>query len=237
MVKFVNDLRFKKDGLEGLRDAVPIMIAYFPLAMTFGVVAASGLSPFLTILSSVWVYSGGGQFMIVSMVGTFVAPITIMMTVLLVNMRHILYGTTLGPYMRDWRPAFKFVAALGLTDEIFALISSKVRTEQQLSASYYICFAMPSYISWILGTIAGVAVGSFVPNELSDILSFTLPALFLALLFIGEKTISYLLSALVGAIVAIILNMIGFGGIGLILGGLVGATSGYLYQQKQKSTA
>ncbi|MNJ59301.1 Inner membrane protein YgaZ [compost metagenome] len=172
--------------------------------------------------------------MIVSMVSTFVAPITIMITIILVNMRHILYGTTLGPYMRGWKSSSKFIAALGLTDEIFALISSKVRTEQKLSAPYYICFAIPSYISWILGTIAGVAVGSFVPNELSDILSFTLPALFLALLFSGEKSISYLLSAGVGAIVAITMDMIGFGGVGLILGGLVGATSGYAYHQKQK---
>lgn len=235
MVNIVNDLRFKQNGLQGLRDAVPIIIAYFPLAMTFGVLAAaSGLPSFLAILSSIWVYSGGGQFMIVSMVSALVAPITMIVMILLVNMRHVLYGTTLGPYMKQWGLQSKLIAALGLTDEVFALIASKARQEQQLSEAYYISFAIPCYISWIAGTVAGVIIGSFVPNELSDILSFTLPALFLALLFSGEKTIAYLLSAGVGAVVAIIMNMVGLGSVGLILGGLIGATSGYVYHQKQQ---
>ena len=224
MVNIVNDLRFKQNGLQGLRDAVPIIIAYFPLAMTFGVLAAaSGLPSFLAILSSIWVYSGGGQFMIVSMVSALVAPITMIVMILLVNMRHVLYGTTLGPYMKQWGLQSKLIAALGLTDEVFAL-----------SEAYYISFAIPCYISWIAGTVAGVIIGSFVPNEISDILSFTLPALFLALLFSGEKTIAYLLSAGVGAVVAIIMNMVGLGSVGLILGGLIGATSGYVYHQKQQ---
>lgn len=224
-------------GLAGLKDAIPVIIAYFPLAMTFGVLAvASGLSSILTIFSSIWIYSGGGQFMLVSMASALVAPVTMIVTILLVNLRHVLYGTTLGPYMKEWSVKGKLIAALGLTDEVFALIASKVRVEGKLHFSYYIVFAMSCYSSWILGTMAGVLIGSFVPAELTNILSFTLPALFLALLFMGEKTIAYLLSAGVGAVVAILMNKIGLGSIGLILGALLGATSGFIFNQKRKQT-
>lgn len=233
----LNDLKGSKaveglSGLAGLKDAIPVMVAYFPLAMTFGVLAvASELTSILTIFSSIWIYSGGGQFMFVSMASAFVAPITVIVTILLVNLRHVLYGTTLGPYMKEWSLQAKLIAAVGLTDEVFALIASKVRQEGKLYFSYYVIYAMSCYASWILGTMAGVLIGSFVPTELTNILSFTLPALFLALLFMGEKTTAYLLSAGVGAIVAILMNKIGLGSIGIILGGLLGATSGYFYNQ------
>ena len=221
--------------LTGLKDAIPVIIAYFPLAMTFGVLAAaSGLSSSLTIFSSIWIYSGGGQFMLVSMVSALVAPITMIVTILLVNLRHVLYGTTLGPYMKDWSIKGKLIAAMGLTDEVFALIATKVRQEGKLHFLYYIAFVMSCYGSWILGTMTGVLIGSFVPAELTNILSFTLPALFLALLFMGEKTTAYLLSAGVGAVVAVLMNTVGLGSIGLILGALLGATSGFIYNQKRK---
>jgi 4-azaleucine resistance transporter AzlC len=241
-LKSLKDLKGSKaveglSGLTGLKDAIPVIVAYFPLAMTFGVLAvASGLSSILTIFSSIWIYSGGGQFMLVSMASALVAPITMIVTILLVNLRHVLYGTTLGPHMKKWSVKAKLIAALGLTDEVFALIASKVRQEGKLHFSYYIVFAMSCYGSWILGTMAGVLIGSFVPTELTNILSFTLPALFLALLFMGEKTIAYLLSAGVGAVVAILMNKIGLGSIGLILGAVLGATSGFIYNQKRKQT-
>ena len=49
--------------LAGLKDITPMMIAYAPIALLWGTIAAgSGLSPFQAWLMSAFVYSGAAQF-------------------------------------------------------------------------------------------------------------------------------------------------------------------------------
>ncbi|SDF75626.1 4-azaleucine resistance probable transporter AzlC [Fontibacillus panacisegetis] len=226
-------MKRREEMTVALRDAIPIIIAYFPLSMTFGVLAsASGLPALYSILSSVWVYSGGAQFMLVSMFAEAIVPMTIITTILLVNLRHVLYGATLGPSVKEWREPYKWLAALGLTDEIFAVVSSRVNKGEQLTPTYYLTFAISAYGSWILGTIAGSGLGGAVTPDVANILSFALPALFLALLFGGQRGMASMLAACTGAVVATIAGMLHLGGIGLVAGGLIGATIGLLVTMK-----
>ncbi|MGG6312808.1 AzlC family ABC transporter permease [Paenibacillus macerans] len=210
-----------------LRDAVPIMVAYFPLSMTYGVLAAAGgLGGGLTIFSSAWIFSGGAQFMLLGMFDSAAAPVTVVTTLLLLSMRHVLYGATLGPYLRDWKESGKWVAAMGLTDEGFAVTSSRAAQGKRLLPSYYITFALAIYGSWVAGTAVGIGLGGFVTDELAGVLSFALPALFIALLAGGERTRSAMVAAGCGAVIATLAGMMNLGGVGLIAGGVAGATLG-----------
>lgn len=210
-----------------LRDALPIMLAYFPLSMTYGVLAsAGGLPGGLAVFSSVWIFSGGAQFMLLGMLASAAAPVTIVTTLLLLNMRHVLYGATLGPYLADWRESRKWLAAIGLTDEGFAVTSSRAAQGERLLPSYYITFALAIYGSWIAGTAAGTGLGSFVTAELAEVLTFALPALFIALLAGGERSLPFMAAAGCGAVLATLAGMLELGGVGLIAGGLAGATLG-----------
>lgn len=217
-----------------LKDALPIVIAYFPISVTFGVLAAaSGLSSLYTMLGSVWIYSGGAQFMLIGMVGYAAVPAAVITTILLVNLRHILYGATIGPYMKTWNEPLKWAAAFGLTDEVYAVVSSRLKSGERLMPAYYLTFAFAAYASWIAGTIVGIGLGGLVPSELSDILEFALPAMFIALLFGGEINLPTLASATTGAALAITAGMIGLGGAGIVLGGLGGATMGLVIKNYQ----
>jgi 4-azaleucine resistance transporter AzlC len=212
---------------KALRDALPILLAYFPLSMTYGVLAAAGgLNGGLAVFSSVWIFSGGAQFMLLGMFASSVAPVTIVTTLLLLSMRHVLYGATMGPYLVNWRESRKWLAAIGLTDEGFAVTSSRAAQGDPLLPSYYITFAMAIYGSWIAGTAAGTGLGSFVTAELAEVLTFALPALFIALLAGGERTLPFIAAAGCGAVLATLAGMLQLGGIGLIVGGLAGATLG-----------
>ncbi len=212
---------------KALRDAFPIMLAYFPLSMTYGVLAAAGGLPGgMAVFSSVWIFSGGAQFMLLGMLASAAAPVTIVTTLLLLNMRHVLYGATMGPYLATWRESPKWLAAIGLTDEGFAVTSSRAAQGEPISPSYYITFALAIYGSWIAGTAAGTGLGSFVTAELAEVLTFALPALFIALLAGGERTLPFLAAAGCGAVLATLAGMLQLGGIGLIAGGLAGATLG-----------
>ncbi|AZK48327.1 AzlC family ABC transporter permease [Paenibacillus lentus] len=217
-----------------LKEVLPIVLAYFPLSITFGVLAAaSGVPWYVSVFSSVWIYSGGAQFMLISMIETATAPVTIIATILLVNMRHVLYGATMGPYLAHWREPLKWLAALGLTDESFVVTSNRAAAGERLTPSYYLTFALAAYGSWISGTIVGAGIGGIVPSEAATVLSFALPALFLALLFGGERTLPHLLAACTGAALATLAGLLNLGGIGLIVGGIIGATAGQMLGRKR----
>ncbi|WP_239483493.1 AzlC family ABC transporter permease [Paenibacillus rhizolycopersici] len=218
-----------------LRDAFPIMLAYFPLSMTYGVLAASGgLQGGIAVFSSVWIFSGGAQFMLLGMFASAAAPVTIITTLLLLSMRHVLYGATMGPYLANWRESGKWLAAMGLTDEGFAVTSSRAAQGDIISPSYYITFAMAIYGSWVAGTAAGTGLGGFVTAELAEVLTFALPALFIALLAGGKRTLPFMAAAGCGAVLATLAAILQLGGVGLIAGGLVGATLGQQISRVRK---
>ncbi len=214
-----------------LADAMPIILAYFPIAMTFGVVAtANAMPPWLTIFISICVYAGGAQFMMIPLIISGVTPLSVIITVMLVNLRHFLYGTTLGPRFSLWPEWKKWIASFGLTDEVFAVTSSKDHVEP-ITPSYQFLFVFSCYASWVAGTIVGVLVDRAVPTSLSGILSYALPALFIALLFIGKRTMPYLVAAAFGALCALAATWLHMGSMGIIAGTLIGATVGAVINQ------
>jgi 4-azaleucine resistance transporter AzlC len=218
----------KSEIMRGLRDALPIMLAYFPVGATFGVVAVSrGLPAWIAVLTSLVIYAGAAQFILASLYATGIAPIPFALTLLLVNLRHVLYGATVGPAFTKWRERQKWVAAFGLTDEVFAVAGSRILREPP-TPPYHYALAFASYASWVGGTVAGAAVGSIVPGPVATVLAFGLPALFLALLLSQAFGLPQLVAALMGALAAVVATLLGASGIGIVAGALLGATAGVL---------
>lgn len=215
----------------GLKDAMPIILAYVPVGITFGVVSTTtGVPWFLTILISLWVYAGAAQFMLVSLAASGGSSMSIIITLFLVNLRHVLYGTSLGPAFSTWKEKHKWIAAFGLTDEVYAVTSHRAGFDTPTRAYQY-TFAGASYASWVLGTCVGAMAGVAVPPSMSNILGFSMPALFIALLMLGKRELPYLLAALISALVAVWLNSLGYGSAGILVGAVVGATIGFFIRR------
>ena len=91
VVSMNRSMNLSKSFSSSIRDAMPIILAYFPIAITFGVIAKTGGIPwYITLLISVLIYAGGAQFMLVSLVLANTAPLSVIITVLLVNLRDFL---------------------------------------------------------------------------------------------------------------------------------------------------
>ncbi|MCL6517076.1 AzlC family ABC transporter permease [Alicyclobacillus sp.] len=211
---------------QGLQDAAPIVMAYVPIAMTFGVIAIQCRLPFwMAILISVAVYAGGAQFMLVSLLASGTPSAAVVGTVLLVNLRHALYGTALGPVFSTWSETKRWIAAFGLTDEVFAVTSGRWSDTPPTPARQW-TLSFTCYASWVIGTVAGAAIGRAAPGWLAHDLSFALPALFLALLVLSVARRAHLVASLVGAGIALMCTWFHAGGMGIALGGLIGATAG-----------
>lgn len=213
--------------LTAVKEALPIMTAYVPIAVTFGVVSiSSGLTAFETILISVIVYAGGAQFMLVGLIASAVSPVTSVLSVLLINVRHVLYGAVVGPALTAWPRKHRWINAFGLTDEVFALTGQRIQVAPPEPGTQHL-FVFSCYGSWVSGTVIGVMIGQAVPQSWSNTLNFALPALFLTLLIIGGRTFRYLFAAAVGAAIAISFTVLGADSYGVAAGAVAGATVGF----------
>lgn len=174
--------------LRGLMDSLSIAIGYVPVAISFGLTAIhADMTPTMAILTSLLVYAGASQFILVSLVASGSAALSVIGIVLLMNLRHFFYGPALLARFGGAPRRYPMIAlAAGLTDEVFAASISKLqRQAEQDRESWYLGLQLGAYTAWVGGTAAGAYFGQDWLRHspiLSQSLGFVLPALFLALL-------------------------------------------------------
>jgi 4-azaleucine resistance transporter AzlC len=170
---------------EGIKDSLPIVISYIPVAFAFGLNATRlGFTPLESLFFSCIIYAGASQFVITAMLAAGSSLWVAALTVMAMDVRHVLYGPSLRS--RIHRALDKRKTALwafGLTDEVFAAATAKlVRDNRRWSENWMLGIAFTSWISWVFGTLIGAYSGSglLVGFPAVAALSFMLPALFMS---------------------------------------------------------
>jgi 4-azaleucine resistance transporter AzlC len=232
---------------DGLRASVPIVLGYLPAAVAFGLSArAAGLNATEAVLMSLIVFSGASQFAIVGLVAAGASWFVMAAISLVLGARHLLYGPSLAPYLRGTTTGRAAAAAFGLTDEVFAVASTKLPERGPAGRTtgadfgYLAGLGTGAYVSWALGTwlgaVAGTAVVVALPS-LAPALSFALPALFVALLVslmrsgdvaFGGASRPIAGAVLVAATVAAVLYLVGLGSWSVPAAGVAGPVAGLL---------
>ena len=84
----------------GVRDTLPLMLGVFPFGLAYGIFGKSvGLTAAETILMSLTVFAGAAQFISLPMFAAGSGLWMITLTTLLINLRHLLMGASLVPYV------------------------------------------------------------------------------------------------------------------------------------------
>ena len=84
----------------GLRAGLSIAIGYFPVALTFGLLAkTAGLSIIEATAMSVLVYAGAAQYIALELISLAVNPFAIILNTFVVNIRHFLMTASLNEKM------------------------------------------------------------------------------------------------------------------------------------------
>ncbi|HEU4325362.1 MAG TPA: AzlC family ABC transporter permease [Roseiflexaceae bacterium] len=167
---------------EGFVAILPLWLGSAPFGAVYAVTAlAAGLSPGQTLLMSLIVFAGAAQFTAAVLVAAGAAPLAIVLTTLVVNARHLLLAASLAPFVRAERPLIKALLAFQLTDESYALgiqrfLDGRGSTAFQLGAN------LSLYLCWQLSTIAGMLLGSLIPDPDAYGLGLVFPLTFIALL-------------------------------------------------------
>ena len=170
----------------GLKAGSSIAIGYFPVALTFGLLAkTAGLSLFEATAMSMFVYAGAAQYMSLSLIAAAVDPLLIVMSTFIVNIRHFLMTASLNEKMQPAPKAVKAVYAFGITDESFSVLATSKK--EKIETSFAFGVTIIAYGSWVIFTAVGHVIGANLPVFLKAAMAIALYAMFIGLLVPSMK--------------------------------------------------
>jgi predicted branched-subunit amino acid permease len=191
--------------IEGLRGGFSVALASAPFAALFGALAAdNGMSLGEITLMSATVYAGASQMVGVELFGHQVQAWLIVASILAVNFRHVLYSAAIARYISHFSPVEKFFTFFLLVDPQFAAAVKRGENGQPVTFAWYFGFGIIIYIPWVLISLMGGLLGSFIGDPKSIGLDILLPAYFLGIVIGFRNRDNFLPVALVSAVAAVV---------------------------------
>jgi len=219
-------------ALNGARRTVPVAISIFAYGIVFGVLSREvGLSLLEALLMSSLVYAGSAQF---TVLGLWVSPLpvaTIIVTTLVVNLRHLLMGAALRPWLVGLPPLKVYGTLFFMNDESWALTMGEL-SKGRTNFAFLLGSGLMTFLAWTGSTLTGQTLGSVIqePEQLG--LDFAFTAVFIALLAGLWKGRSSILPWAVAALVAVLASRWVEGQWYILLGGIAGSVAGAFQRER-----
>ena len=225
----------------GARDIFPLIVGAVPFGLIFGTLATSnGLSPVATLAMSAFVFAGSSQFIAAGMVAVNTHWGLIVLTTLVVNLRHLLYAVSLLPYVKSLSQKWKVLLGFFLTDEAFAVAIRRYETasemtpemtlENALTHWYFLGAAITMYVNWQLCTLIGMMLGRMIPDAAEWGLDFAMSVTFIGMIVPYVKNRPMLVSVVVSGAIALLSAAFPHK-LGLMLSALCGITAGVMSER------
>ena len=216
----------RKAFWEGVRAELPLLIGVFPFGMIYGALALNaGLSTFASQMMSSIVFAGSSQFVTAQLVHDSAPGFVIVLTIAVINLRHMLYSASLAPYLKDLSFKWKALLSYLLTDEAYAPGILKYEKEGITHFSHWFLLGagFSLWFIWQVSTALGIFIGAEMPKDWP--LDFALPLTFIAMVVPILKKRPLIAAALSAGVVALLAFHLPFK-LGLILAALIGITVG-----------
>ncbi|MCP3742551.1 AzlC family ABC transporter permease [Rossellomorea sp. BNER] len=170
---------------QGIGAGVSIAVGYFPIALTFGLLAkTTGLTFIETVMMSVFVFAGAAQYISLSLLALGTGAFEVVLTTFIVNIRHFLMSASLSEKLEEDSLWKKAIYSFGITDETFTVISVK---DGSIKTAYAFGVIVVSYLSWVINSGLGYLIGEILPTFLQASMSVALYAMFVGLLVPSMK--------------------------------------------------
>ena len=214
--------------LAGCRDEAPLQLGVIPFGMLYGIGAlAVGMPVWLAQLTSMLVFAGAAQLVIVQMLGAAAGALPIGLTAVLLNLRHMLYSASVAEHVRHLPRRWRVLLAYLLTDEAYAVAILRYARPAgpgpDLRHWYFLGCGLTLWGCWQLSTALGIAFGARIPPEWD--IDFAVPLTFIALLTLLVKERAGQAAALVAAVAVLALAALPYR-LGLVLAIVLGLLAG-----------
>ena len=160
---------------------IPILISFLFIGLSFGIFTSSfGYDFWMSPLTSVIIYSGSIQFVVVEAMHSGMDILSFVLIVIMMNIRHFFYALTCLGKFKNLSGKKKTYAYYALCDEAYSLIMGAEAPSDMKKEDFYFSILILLQTYWFLGTILGGILGSFINFEIKGI-DFILTALFLVI--------------------------------------------------------
>jgi 4-azaleucine resistance transporter AzlC len=220
----------------GVRSEIPLLIGGFPFGLIYGALALNaGLSKAAALLMSSTVFAGSAQFITAQLVHEHTPGFVIVLTIAVVNLRHMLYSASLAPYLAALPVRWKILLSYLLTDEAYAPTILHYEKEGITPQAHWFLLGAGAVLwaDWQLNTALGIFLGAAIPESWS-LLDFALPLTFIAMVVPVLRDRPAIAAALSAGIVALLAFSLPYQ-LGLILAALVGIVVGTVLEGRKSS--
>ena len=217
---------------EGIEAEFPLLVGVFPFGMIYGAAALSaGLTPALAQGMSSIVFAGSAQLLTAQLIHVAAPALVIILTIGIVNLRHLLYSASVAPYVRHLSMRWKAVLAYLLTDEAYAAVIVHYEKAGVTPTGHWFFLGAGAslWLTWEVSTALGILLGTTIPESWP--LEFALPLTFIAMLVPMLKDGAMVSAALTAGAVALLAVSLPYK-LGLVLAALVGIGVGVLMERK-----
>ncbi|MBV1787333.1 AzlC family ABC transporter permease [Marinobacterium sp. D7] len=223
----------KQAFISGVQALLPLIPGVIPFGLVTGITATEqGLSPLTTMGMTLLFYAGSAQLVALQLLREDVLPLVILFTVLVVNLRFMMYSASIAPHVHSLPRRWKWPLSYMLSDQAYALSILKF-TAADASKNVHYFFAgtaIAMWLSWIISVMLGIVLGTGIPASWS--LDFAIPLAFLAILVPAIKNSPHLAAASVGGLVAVLAIDAPYN-LGLLLAAICGILAGVTLEQLQ----
>jgi 4-azaleucine resistance transporter AzlC len=216
-----------------------MIVGILPFGLIYGALASlAGLSLWQALGMSLLVYAGSAQFIAISLLSLGSGAVVILLTTLVVNLRHVLYSAALQPYVGHLGQTWRVPLAFGLTDETFAVVQRRYlsRGMTEHGQWYHAGVALALYLSWISSSLMGALFGHSVPNLAGWGLDFAMLATFIGIVVPALRNQPQIAAALVAAAVALLCHAWPYK-LGLMAAALSGIAIGVALERRESPVA
>jgi len=203
----------------------PLAAPGIPFGLVLGlVISDGGIDRLAGWSSSFIIIAGAAQLIVMSQLIDGASAAVIIVSVALINSRHVMYSAALRPRVAEFPSWFRVIGPYFLLDQVFAVADARpAEMTDRERLWHYMGSAFFIWPMWVFAVSAGILFGDVIDESWS--LDFAVPLMFGGLMVLAIRDRPGVLAAVVAATVAVVGKDLPQGS-GLLLGILVGVAAG-----------
>lgn len=166
----------RRDLAAGARAMMPWLMGVTPFGLVIGFSAAQADLPTLAgWLTGPAIYAGSAQVATIQMLDAGDAPVAVIATVLVINIRLLLYSAAMAAHWRGTPLWWRLLAGYLLVDPSFVVGIDRYgqHGDRGRAHAHYLGAALALWVTWLAAIAAGATAGAELPGWLQ--LEFVIP--------------------------------------------------------------
>lgn len=159
--------------------SIPVLAGYMVIGIGFGILLRNaGYGVLWAFSMSLFIFAGSMQYVGVPLLAGGASVITVILTTIMVNARHLFYSISMLDRYRD-AGKYKPYLILTLTDETYSILCDGHAPKDEDPHLYRFLLSLFNHGYWVAGSVLGNLLGAVLPFSTAGI-EFSMTALFVA---------------------------------------------------------